>query len=188
MAQDPNNIHAWTGAEVYYAPLGTPPPSDLDTPVAPEWLDLGIILPESGERSVDVSSEVYKGRGKTGLIPVLRTSSIDSRKVNIAVMEENPNVLALLEPLTTRSTAEGVTTINHVQSDFSTRYALLIVASSGSTLKRRWVAPLTQPAPSELRRLFGEEPTGDAIEWEILPDGAGKYAVEITNDPAMVQA
>lgn len=185
MTQDPNNIHAWTGAEVYFAPLGTAGPTDLTTPPAAAWLDLGIIVLDSGDQSVDISSDVFKGRAKAGPIPVLRTSSIESRKITIGVMEENKNVQKLLEPLTTSTTATGITTIQHRQSDYSTRYALLVCAYSGSTISKRWIAANAQPSPSELRRFFGDEPGADTIEWEIFPDGSGFYATEITNDPAM---
>ena len=188
MAQDLNNVHAWTGAEVYYAPLGTAPPTDLTTAPAAEWLDLGVIVMDSGAQSVDISSDTYKGRAKAGPIPVLTTSTINARKITIAVMEENKNVLKLLEPLTTSTTsttAPGETTIQHRQSDYSTRYALLICAYSGSTLKRRWTAPAAQPSPTDLRAFFGDEPGSDTLEWSIFPDGSGFYATEITNDPAM---
>ena len=93
-----------------------------------------------------------------------------------------------LPPLTTRSTASGLTTINHKIGGFGTKYALLIRAYVGTSKTRQWVAASAKPNLTSLRRLFGDEPGADEFEWEIFPNGSGDYAVELTNDPVMASA
>lgn len=178
---DPANVRAWGRGRVYVAPTGTTMPDDVETELASEWEDLGILDQEFGaEWEVSEESSDYFGWG-VGRVRTLYSQF--KRSVKIVAAETNATVVELLNPNHGATSADGVTTLVEKAPTHAPR-AFVVEETDGEITRRRCIKTGTVTLSAATKDTETATSTRE-LTIDILPDSDGALWTEITNDPAM---
>lgn len=188
MAGDIRDVRIWTIADLYVAPLGTTPPTDVATPLPSAWKALGLFHEDGGEFARDQTvTDLYAHGGV--LVRTIRSKH--KRSFAITPLENAHEVWSLANPGSSAITtpAQGSTPA------FTTRTvrtpktgdirAFVAVLVDGDITTRRVIER------GELVEVGAETITDEnypASRWtiNIYPKANGALFTEITDDPAAI--
>lgn len=129
------NTSVWTGADVFYAPVGTAAPTDLSSDWAASWLALGLL---SGDDGVAESrSQTTTMNYAWGQILYRRTLTQQQRTIVFTALEDNDNVYKLINPGSTATSATGVRTRTELVPVAGTYFALGVELRDGAKVRRK---------------------------------------------------
>jgi hypothetical protein len=162
MAGDATKAGRWSEADVWVAPLGTTPPTDIDTDPATGWDLIGYLDGDAGVvKSLDEDSSTLKAWGG---VPIEDVSTFNGESFAFTAVEDNDVVWMLLYPGSAApTTATGTTTR---------------VASVPNRVPQAWLIRLTRGDGTKKQYLITKgvgRPTSDITENETDLSG-----VEIT--------
>lgn len=129
------NTSTWTGADVFYAPLGTAAPTDLTSDWAAAWLPLGLLNGDDGV--AEARSQSTTMNYAWGQILYRRTVTQQQRTVVFTALEDNDNVYKLVNPGSTSASAAGVRTRVDMVPVPGTYFALGVELRDGSKVRRK---------------------------------------------------
>jgi len=181
MAGSTANVRVWQTAEVFAAPVGTAPPTDVATPLVAAWKDLGVLHEDGLNFSQDRNMTEHFGYG-IGLIRI--TNNQHTRKFTLSALEDNPTVFDLRNPGSTAVTAAGVTTRTLKTPKTNPRAFILQNKDGGIT--RRIVIPNGEVVE------IGDSPIKEdemaVTEMTLVAYAASdtSWGFEITSDPQAV--
>jgi hypothetical protein len=170
----------WTGADVFYAPIGTAGPTDLTTEWAAAWLPLGLLDGDDGitESRDQSTSENYAWGG----ILYRRTVSKQKRSFAFTALEDNDNVFKLANPGSTTATATGVRTRTVMTPVAGTRFALGMELRDGTRIKRRIIPTCEVDSVDDVKD-SETDPTVFKITVDVYPATDGTLYTTIETDP-----
>ncbi|MFF9690226.1 hypothetical protein [Streptomyces sp. NPDC014623] len=178
MAGDTDNPRLWEGADFYAAPVGTTAPTDVVAALDEGWLAVGLLSEDGASESRDQdSTDHYAWGGKL----VRTTKSKHKRTIKVTCLEDNLVVFGLVNPGSTATTTDGVTT-RIVKVPKTDPRAFLLELRDGEITKRRI---LPKGEVSEV----GEIPMSDSaltayeLTITIYPAADDTLYIDITDDP-----
>jgi hypothetical protein len=180
MSGDAKNTALWQGADVFIAPENTSGPTDLTTawPVAFDLV--GLLDGEEGftEARESETSEKYAWGG----LLYRRTSSKHKRTFKFVALEDNETTFALVNPGSTRSSADGVRTAQIKAPVAGTRFAVGFEVRDGDKIKRRIAKHAEVQEVGEIKE-SESDPTVYEITVVIFPDADGVLYDTVETDP-----
>lgn len=183
MSGDVANPRLWTGADVYFAALGTTAPTNIATALTSTWLAGALgLLGEDGlseKRDGDTTD-----RYAWGNILVRRTRSKHKRSFTVVALEDNPNVFALGNPGSSAATVSGVTT-RTVKVPVITPVAVLLQLTDGGITKRRVVPKVDAEITGDVV-LSETDLAGTEFTFTVYPAANGTLYYDISDDPQWV--
>lgn len=184
--QDLGNVNNFEGMEVHYAPLGTSPEKDLETPLTAAWTGLGVVTTDSGSQELSIDSSEFEVRGKAGTMVATRSTKLGNRMIRVALAQEGSDIDAFISPLSTTvaGTGVGVTETTLRDGGLDRTYAVCLTRYSGSTLHERIFVTKSQPVPAGLPNLFGDEPGATEVDITVYREADGAWGLRVSNNPA----
>lgn len=172
----------WTGADIFYAPVGTAGPTDLTTEWAVAWLPLGLLDGDDGisESRDATTSENYAWGG----ILYRRTVSKQKRQFVFTALEDNDNVYLLANPGSTSSTLTGVRTRISKVPVSGSRFALGFELRDGANIKRRIVPTCEVDSVDDIKE-SETDPTVFKITVTVYPAADGTLYTTLETDPTV---
>jgi hypothetical protein len=181
MAGDTDNPRLWEGADFYAAPVGTTAPTDVVAALDEDWLAVGLLSEDGASESRDQdSTDHYAWGGKL----VRTTKSKHKRTIKVTCLEDNLVVFGLVNPGSTATTTDSMTT-RIVKVPKTDPRAFLLELRDGEITKRRI---LPKGEVSEV----GEIPMSDSaltayeLTITIYPAADDTLYIDITDDPQAV--
>lgn len=177
------NPRIWANADVYTADVGTTAPTDVAAAWGAGWEPLGL-LSEDGmtEGREEDSTDLYAWGGV--LVRTIR--SRHKRTLTVTALESNATVFGLVNPGSTVTTTDGLTT-REIRIPERDPRAFGVELRDGDIVKRRLV-------PRGEVVAVGEVTASDSamemfeLTINIYPDSDGVLYIELTDDPAAVAA
>jgi hypothetical protein len=181
MSGDAKNTSLWQGADVYIAPEGTVGPNDVTSSWAAGWSLVGLLDGDEGftEGRESETSEKYAWGG----ILYRRTSSKHKRTFRFVALEDNETTFALVNPGSTRTTADGVRTGTIKVPTVGTRFAIGFQLVDGGRTKRRHAKSAEVQEVAEIKE-SETDPTVYEITVVIFPESDGTLYMTVETDPA----
>lgn len=180
MAGNSSNVRVWTLADVYVAPVGTTAPTDVSTPLAEDWVALGL-LSEDGLSFTNESdtTDLFEYGGAR----VRRIRSHHVKDFSVTPLENTNEVWALTNPGSEASTNSGVTTRTVKTPVSGDIRAFVIELRDGEIVTRRVIprAELSEVAEESITR---EEFPAPTLTFSVYPASDGTLYIELTNDEA----
>lgn len=175
MAGDPTKAALWQNADVYIAAAGTEGPTDVSTAWAAGWEPVGLLDGEEGfaEEREDESEEYYAWGG----ILVKKTKAQHKRTIKFIALEDNDVVFKLVNPGSTRTTADGLTT-SIVKVPSNAEFAIGFETRDGDKVKRRSILRATVEEVGEIKESESEL-TAYEITVVIYPESDGTLYTEV---------
>jgi hypothetical protein len=170
----------WTGADVYYAPLGTVGPTDLTADWAAAWLPLGLLDGSDGidEKRDQSTSENYAWGG----LLYRRTVSKQKRSFTFTALEDNDNVFLLANPGSTTASATGVRSRTIKTPVSGTRFALGLELRDGDRIKRVTIPTCEVDSVDDVKA-SETDPTVYKFTVDVYPAADGTLYSSIETDP-----
>lgn len=157
------------GGYIFAAPVGTPLPTDIKTPLDPHFGNLGFISEDGYAESIESDSNEIKDMNGS-LIDATLNSRVESAQLTLA--EVKASTLKVMYGEDNVTDADGLITVLHNGNSTSTWAVVLeLVLKDG----RRWrkVVPQAQSSELDTLTLAVAELAGRALTWKYLTDEAG---------------
>lgn len=135
MAAVASNTHAWEGAAVYVAPVGSTAPTDVTTAWDAAWDDVGFLSEDGITRGVEHDTDRHFGLHLDGSQLVLSTKRNFVPHFTFTPIEDNAVVHALLNPGGS-ITDDATTETRELTTPTLVERAWGIQQVSGTTVKR----------------------------------------------------
>jgi hypothetical protein len=184
MSGNAKNTALWSGADVYIGTPGLKGPTDLKTPWGNGWNPVGLLDGEEGftEGREEETGEHYAWGGNL----FRRTRSKHKRTFRFVCLEDNAVTFGLVNPGSTRTTANGVRTSKIVvpgTKQFSVGFNLV----DADRVKRRYGALAEVQEVAEVKE-SETDPTVYEITVVVFPDADGVLYTTVETDPEAVLA
>lgn len=177
------NTSVWTGADVFYAPLGTVAPTDLTTDWGASWLPLGLLNGDDGV--TEARSQTTTMNYAWGQILYRRTLTQQQRTIAFTALEDNDNVYKLLNPGSTATSALGVRTRTDMVPVAGTYFTLGVELRDGTKSKRKiWDKAEVETVANIVST--ESKPETYNVTCIVYPDEDGTLATIIETDPTYV--
>lgn len=183
MAGNSANAHAWEGADVYVADVGTVGPTDLTTAWAAGWSAVGL-LSEDGltvGREEDIEDHYAWGN-----ILVKTTRSHHKRTFAFTMLEDNAVTFGIINPGSTSTTDAGPPSLDTrvVKAPTSNTKAFGFELREGTSVKRM-IVPTGEVFETAEIAHSESQLTGYSATVSVYPDGdTGELYTEIVETPA----
>lgn len=173
------NVRVYLKGRVFWAPLGTPLPTDVDTPLDGAFIDLGILTDDG------VTDDL--GRGVKNILALggknVRTFvETEEPTVKVIALEENAIVQELINPGGVPVTTGDVTVTT--RAGWTPNPGQFVFENKDGLVTWRYAPPSAEIVDVGPRVLKAAAATRE-LTVVIYPDDDGDYGVDITNDPAM---
>ena len=185
MAGDATNAALWSNADVYVHDLsGTAPtwPINVADPWAAGWTPVGLLNGEEGfteARDQEVSEHFAWG----GLL-VKKTKSKHQRTIRFVMLENNATVFGLVNPGSTRATADTNGVVKSViKVPTSKEWAFGFEVREGNKVKRRTVKRGEVEEVADITESESELTVYD-VTVTLYPESDGTLYEELEGDPA----
>jgi hypothetical protein len=177
------NTSLWTGADVFYAPLGTTGPTDVTTEWTTGWLALGLLDGDDGivEKRDATTAESYAWGG----IMFRRTVSKQARSFTFTALEDNDNVWLLANPGSTTASVTGIRTRVSLVPVAGNKFALGLETRDGARIKRR-ILPTCEVDSIDDLTDSETDPTAYKFTIIVYPDADGTLYTTVETDPTFV--
>lgn len=183
MSGEAKNTSLWNGADVYIAPAGTAGPTGVTGAWPAPWVAVGLLDGSEGitEGRDEDTGEHYAWGGNL----YRRTRSKHKRSFKFTALEDNDTTFDLVNPGSTRTTANGVRT-STVKVPVTEQFAVGHELRDGDVVKRRWAKTAEVSELEEIKE--GEEdPTVFGITTLIFPEADSTLYHVIETDPTYVK-
>jgi hypothetical protein len=180
MSGDARNTALWQGADVFIAPENTAGPNDTITAWSDAWDVVGLLDGAEGftEGRDGDSSEKYAWGG----ILFRRTNSKHKRTFKFVALEDNETTFALVNPGSTRTSANGIRKGSIKVPLAGKRFAIGFEVRDGDKVKRRIANHAEVQEVGEIKE-SEEDPTVYEITVVLFPDADGTLYTTIETDP-----
>ena len=142
------NAGLWASGKVLVAPMGTAGPTDVTTAWPAAYLEAGLLDGEQGfeETRSETSNDYYAWGG----LLVKSTKSKQKRQIKFYALEDNEVVFALVNPGSTRATANSLVT-SGIKSPTTAEFAIGFEVTDGAKVKRRYCERATVEAIGNIK-------------------------------------
>lgn len=180
MSGNAKNTAQWTGADVYIADELTAGPTDLVGAWPAGWEVAGLLDGEEGftEARDGENTESYAWGG----ILFKRTYSKHKRTFRFVALEDNAVTFRLVNPGSTRTSAEGVRTSTIKVPVAGDRFAVGMELREGSKVKRRSALSAEVAEVAEIKESEAE-PTVYDVTVVLFPEEDGTLYRTVETDP-----
>jgi len=181
MSGDAKNTSLWADADVYLADVDTEGPEDLATGWGALWELVGLLDGEEGftESREEETGEHYAWGGRL----YKRTKSKHKRSIKFVALEDNRATFRLVNPGSTRTTADGVRK-SKVVIPKADAFAIGFELREGDRVKRRFIK---HAEVSEVGDLKDSETDPSVYEITVLifPEADGTLYTTVETDPSV---
>ncbi len=183
MSGSADNTNLWLDADVYIAPKGTAGPTDLVAAWGAGWELVGLLDGEEGftEAREAETSEHYAWGGRL----YKRSTSKHKRTVKFVALEDNATTFKLVNPGSTRTSADGVRSAVIKTPAKAEAFSIGFELREGNTVKRR-VGQIAEVAEIGEIKESEADPTVYEITVVIFPEEDGTLFRTVETDPAFV--
>lgn len=181
MAGDPTKVGLWINADVYIGAVGATMPIDTDTPLDAGLKAVGLLSGDEGfTESRDEDSSDYYAWG--GLL-IRKQKSKHQRKIRFVCLEDNLTTFGLVNPGSTRGTADPTTgdVVSTIKVPTTSELAVVFELRDGAKIKRRAVKRCTVDTVADITDSEGDMAVYD-VTIALYPEADGTLYTEISND------
>ena len=185
MAGDPTKVGLWINADVYVGTVGATMPDDTATPITTPFQAVGLLSGDEGfTESRDEESNEYYAWG--GLL-IRKQKSKHQRKIRFVCLEDNAVTFGLVNPGSTRGTADATTgdVTSTIKVPTTSELSLVLELRDGDKVKRRRIQRCTVDEVADITDSESDMAVYD-ITVALYPESDGTLYTEISNDGTTV--
>lgn len=185
MALNDNAVRVGVTGKVFVGPIGTALPTDVTTPLAAGFVEVGHISEDALTEGLEITTELLKSWQRPIGIRTLTTEV--AWTFQFQMMETSPLVLELYYGGADTTVASGVATTAIKAWPQSTPKAMVVEIEDGNIITR-YALPKTEIGEREEINHVNTNGTMYGVTTNVLGTSLDDMGYRITNDPSMIAA